>query len=69
MFNFDSAQDRIKDLQTSADHNRQVREAKKAGKLAASERPKFSLFFRRPTRPAKLSPERRAELIRQEWKA
>jgi hypothetical protein len=69
MFNFNSAQDRIKDLQTLADHDRQVREAKKAGRLPASEKPKSGWFFRRATRPAKLSPERRAELIRQEWKA
>jgi hypothetical protein len=67
--NFNEAHNRINDLQATADRDRQVREAKKAGKEAASEKPKFGLFFRRTARPAELSPERRAELIQQEWKA
>ena len=69
MYNFSSAQDRIRELQASAERDRQVREAKKGGKLPDSERVLFGLFSRRKSRPARLSPERRAELIQQEWKA
>lgn len=64
MYNYNIARDRINELQASAERERQVKAAKKV-----AEKPKFSLFFRRTSRPAKLSPERRAELIQQEWKA
>ena len=69
MNNFNIARDRIGELQASANRERQVNEAKKGGEKLASHKSFFGLFARRTDRPVRLSAERRAELIQQEWKA
>jgi hypothetical protein len=65
MFNFYLARERIEDFQAEADHSRQVKVAKQAGRPDSSLAPQFQRSS--DPLPLQINPERRAELIRQEW--
>ncbi len=67
MQNYFLAKDRMQQMQTQADLDGQVKEAKQSRSEVA--RPWFSLkrWFKRNPRPLKVNPEYRAALILQEW--